>query len=91
MTLVHLLDCNEENCNCELIELMEKQTIRDFLHYDWIFQGIRFDFPFCCIFFFCNVWNNDFKKKIGNENMWGWSKPEGRIFCPDCIAKRLAQ
>ena len=42
--------------------------IRDFLHYDWIFQGIRFDIPFCCIFFFCNVWNNDFKKKIGNEN-----------------------
>ena len=89
MTLVHLLDCNEEDCNCELLELQEKLIIKDFLHYSWIEQGLKFGFPLCCVFFFSNVWNNNFKSKIGNENNWGWSTGEGRVYCPDCIARRI--
>ena len=68
----------------------------------WIFQGLKEKYPFCCIFWFENVWSyftgmpvpHNLCRRIGSSDMteecdvWYKTK-EGYIRCPDCIAKEM--
>jgi hypothetical protein len=58
---------------------------KDFLYYDWFFQGIRHDFPLCCIFFFMTEIN----RKVKFENNSWYKSNDGYIRCLDCIMRDM--
>ena len=86
---VHNIDCNIDECSgCvdEYTNYYEMDPDERFLHYDWIFSGIRSGFPLCCIFWFCNVWDENFRKNITDE--W-YQFGDGYIRCPKCLADEM--
>lgn len=80
---------------------MTQQLLQD--DWSWHFwKGIKFHYPLCCIFWFCNVVSNYGVQKGGlqdrmlSEN-YGESVTqkqadfEERNMCPDCISQCLQQ
>lgn len=66
----------------------------DYEHEESVFhfwkQGVKSEFPICCISFFASIWNERFRSQfLTNQNEWGWGDGKGRIFCPDCIVEKL--
>ncbi len=58
---------------------------KDFLYYNWFFQGIRYDYPLCCIFFFMAEINS----KVNSRNELWYKSNDGYIRCLDCIMRDM--
>ena len=58
------------------------------MKYNWFWHGIESGYKTCCIFFFMNVWSDDFDLKM--KRSWT-STGDGYIPCPECLAKLMEQ
>ena len=52
---------------------------------DDFWQGMKYDYPQCCVDFFVNVWPD-----MDHYNWWNTYEGEEYILCPECIIKNMS-